>query len=398
MRIDDLKPASYNPRRISPEALAGLKSSLVQFGDIAGLTWNRRTGNMVAGHQRLRALRSVYGDQLLLEQTQDGAVLRAPDGQAFTVRVVDWDASKEKAANVAANNPHIAGEFDEKIEALLAEVKAWDPEIFSDMRFDLLMPKEKPAKGKVDPDEAPEELPVTPVTQPGDVYTLGDHRLMCGDSTNPDHVAKLMGGQRAAMAFTDPPYNVAYKGAAGSIQNDDLGAGFGAFLGAAMKNLLTHTDGACYVCMSSSELDVLQAAWRGAGGHWSTFLIWAKSSFTIGRSDYQRQYEPILYGWRKGAKHHWCGARDQGDVWSCDKPVTSKLHPTTKPVDLIVRALKNSSQVGDVVLDLFGGSGSTLIGCECAERRGYLLELDPKFCDVIVARWEKFTGRRATKA
>ena len=398
MRIDELKAAPYNPRKITPEALAGLKSSIVQFGDIAGLTWNRRTGNMVAGHQRLRALRTVYTDKLTMEDLGDTIVLRAPDGLVFNVRVVDWDEKQEKAANVAANNPHIAGEFDEKLDALLAEINEWNPDVFGDLRLDALMGEMKPEKSLVDPDETPEELPVEATTKHGDLIILGAHRLLCGDSTKTEDVALLMEGGSAAMAFTDPPYNVAYEGAAGSIMNDALGNEFQAFLDAVMTNLLSYTDGACYVAMSSSELDTLQAAFRKAGGHWSTFIIWAKDRFTLGRSDYQRQYEPILYGWRKGApKHYWCGDRSQGDVWHCDKPTTSKLHPTTKPVDLIVRALLNSSRIDDVVLDLFGGSGSTLIACESAQRRARLMELDPKFCDVIVARWEKFTGRKALR-
>ena len=152
------------------------------------------------------------------------------------------------------------------------------------------------------------------------------------------------------------------------------------------------TKGAVYICMSSSELDRLQKAFREAGGKWSTFVIWAKNTFTLGRSDYQRQYEPILYGWKDGTDHYWCGARDQGDVWFFDKPHKNDLHPTMKPVALVERAIRNSSKSRDIVLDPFGGSGTTMIAAERAGRRARLIELDPKYVDVIVQRWQSHAG------
>ncbi len=207
------------------------------------------------------------------------------------------------------------------------------------------------------------------------------------------------------MAWTDPPYNVDYggsriskgQGRGRTIQNDDLGEAFGPFLEAACRRLLGVSKGACYICMSSSELPTLQRAFVVAGGHWSTFIIWAKSGFTLGRSDYQRQYEPILYGWKKGVDRFWCGARDQGDVWFAKKPRVNDLHPTMKPVALVERAVRNSSKGRDIVLDLFAGAGSTLIACEKAGRQARAMELDPAYCDVIVQRWERFTGQKATR-
>ena len=148
--------------------------------------------------------------------------------------------------------------------------------------------------------------------------------------------------------------------------------------------------------MSSSELHTLQRAFAAAGGKWSTFVIWAKNTFTLGRADYQRQYEPILYGWKEGSDHYWCGARDQGDVWFVDKPVRNDLHPTMKPVALVERAIRNSSKTRDIVLDPFGGSGSTLIACEKAGRQARLIELDPKYVDTIILRWQEFSGGTAT--
>ncbi|MDP1526694.1 MAG: site-specific DNA-methyltransferase, partial [Rhodocyclaceae bacterium] len=180
-----------------------------------------------------------------------------------------------------------------------------------------------------------------------------------------------------------------------AILNDNLGDGFYDFLLAAFTPTIARCEGAIYIAMSSSELDTLQQAFRAAGGKWSTFIIWAKNTFTLGRADYQRQYEPILYGWPEGKTRHWCGDRDQGDVWSIKKPHKNDLHPTMKPVELVERAIRNSSRPGDTVLDPFGGSGTTLIAAEKSGRVARLIELDPKYVDVIVRRWQDYTGQQA---
>lgn len=259
-----------------------------------------------------------------------------------------------------------------------------------------------PSEGLIDEDVVPEP-PADPVTKLGDVYVLGNHRLLCGDSTVLANVEKVLDGTLADMVFTDPPYNVNYantakdkmRGKNRAILNDNLGDGFEKFLYDACVNMLAVCKGAIYVCMSSSELHTLQKAFIDAGGKWSTFVIWAKNTFTLGRADYQRQYEPILYGWKQGIDHFWCGARDQGDVWFINKPVKNDLHPTMKPVELVERAVRNSSKSRDIVLDCFGGSGTTLMACEKTDRQARLIELDPKYCDVIVKRWEAFTGKKA---
>jgi DNA modification methylase len=248
-------------------------------------------------------------------------------------------------------------------------------------------------------DEVPEP-PEDPVSKPGDRWVLGNHRLLCGDATVLADVERVLGGQLADMTFCDPPYNVDYanspkdklRGKHRPILNDDLGGGFERFLYDACVNILSVTKGAVYVCMSSSELHTLQRAFTAAGGKWSTFVIWAKNTFTLGRADYQRQYEPILYGWPAGHDRYWCGARDQGDVWFFDKPVRNDLHPTMKPVALVERAIRNSSKSRDIVLDPFGGSGSTLIACEKTGRQARLVELDPKYVDTIILRWQEFSG------
>ena len=256
-----------------------------------------------------------------------------------------------------------------------------------------------------DADEVPEPAE-DPVSRPGDLWLLGNHRLLCGDATVATDVERLLDGARANICFCDPPYNVDYAGGVGAekagkgrrIKNDALGNDFGQFLYDACVLINLYTDGAVYICMSSSELHTLQVAFKEAGGHWSTFVIWAKDRFTLGRSDYQRQYEPILYGWPERAKRHWCGDRNQGDVWQITRPHKNDLHPTMKPVSLVERALRNSSQRGDLVLDPFGGSGTTLIAAEATGRRAALLELDPKYVDVILRRWQEFTGREAVLA
>ena len=252
-----------------------------------------------------------------------------------------------------------------------------------------------------DPDEAPEP-PTEPISKPGDLWVCGEHRVLCGDARVLADVEKVLGGELADMCFTDSPYNVNYRtrsdkkrGKSRPMMNDALGEEFGALLCDACINILTVTKGAVYMCMSSSELDTLQKAFREAGGKWSTFVIWAKNTFTLGRSDYQRQYEPILYGWKQGADHYWCGDRDQGDVWFFDKPAKNDLHPTMKPVALVERAIRNSSKSRDIVLDPFGGSGTTLIAAERTGRRARLIELDPKYVDVVVQRWQEQTGQRA---
>ena len=237
----------------------------------------------------------------------------------------------------------------------------------------------------------------------GDVWQLGSHRLMCGNATDADQVGALVGATRPAMAFTDPPYNVALGVHGGRqrgarkrrIANDALPPEeWEAFVRGWASNLLASVDGALYVCMSTKEWPLVSHVLAELGGHWSDTIIWAKDRFVLGRADYQRQYEPLWYGWREGVKRHWCGDRDQGDIWEVTRPAVSEWHPTTKPVELAQRAIDNSSNSGDVVLDLFVGSGTTLIACERTGRTCYGMEIDPTYCDVAVARWEALARTR----
>jgi DNA modification methylase len=319
-----------------------------------------------------------------LSETQRRALIIADNRLAMNA---GWDEEmlrvELESLQVDGFNLDIVGFSDEEIEALLHE------------------PEEARA-GNTDDDAVP-ETPETAVTVPGDVWVLGEHRLLCGDSTQMESVEKVLAGGLADMVFTDPPYNVNYGATMKDklrkknrkIANDNLGDGFEQFLRDSCTNLLAVTKGAIYICMSSSELHTLHQAFTDAGGYWSTFVIWAKHHFTLGRSDYQRQYEPILYGWRKGTDHFWCGARDQGDIWFIKRPASSPEHPTTKPVQLVERAIRNSSKTRDTILDPFGGSGTTMIACEKSGRQARLIELEPKYCDVIVRRWQAFAGREA---
>jgi DNA modification methylase len=387
--IDRLRPYERNPRTHSEMQVDQIAASMVEFGWTNPVLVDEQ-GGILAGHGRLLAARKLGLPEVPV------------------IRFEHLSEAQKRAYLIADNQLALQAGWD---DALLAEELAW----LRDERFDLdlvgfdatelerlLALADGEAGSDEDEDEVPEP-PDEPVSKPGDLWVLGSHRLLCGDATVLADVERVLGGQLADMTFCDPPYNVDYantpkdklRGKHRPIMNDNLGGGFEAFLLDACTNILAVTKGAVYVCMSSSELDTLQRAFRAAGGRWSTFVIWAKNTFTLGRADYQRQYEPILYGWKDGSDHYWCGARDQGDVWFFDKPVRNDLHPTMKPVALVERAIRNSSKSRDIVLDPFGGSGSTLIACEKAGRQARLIELDPKYVDVIVARWQEFSGGTA---
>jgi DNA modification methylase len=258
--------------------------------------------------------------------------------------------------------------------------------------------------GLCDPDDVP-EAPTNPITRQGDLWLLGDHRLLCGDSTSAVDVQKLMAGETAKMMFTDPPWNVAIgldsnprhrqrKG----LKNDTLSPEkFQQFLNDFIEAVESHVSGDVYCVLGASEWPTLDATLRSRGFHWSATIIWAKDIFVLGRSKYHRRYEPIWYGWREKGKSSFIGRRDVDDVWEIPRPKRSEEHPTMKPVQLPLRAIINSSVAGDIVVDPFGGSGSTLIACEQTQRRAHLMEIDPIYCSVIIRRWERFTGRKAER-
>jgi DNA modification methylase len=386
MPVESLVPYARNPRN-NTAAIDAVKASIAEFGFRQPIVVDEKLV-VIVGHTRLEAAKKL-GLKTVPVHVAEGLT----PAQAKAYRIMD-------------NRSHENAEWDDELLRLeFGDLKLDDFDLaltgFVSEELDKLLGAEQ-IKGLTDPDEAP-EVPAEAVSKPGDLWILGDHRVLCGDSTVMTDVEKLMGGQLADMAVTDPPYNVDYgnsakdkmRGKNRRILNDALGEGFHQFLHDTCVNLLMVTKGACYICMSSSELHTLQKAFTDAGGKWSTFIIWAKNTFTLGRADYQRQYEPILYGWKDGSQHYWCGARDQGDVWFVDKPRVNDLHPTMKPVELIERAITNSSKSRDIVLDLFGGSGTTLIAAERTERSARLMELDPRYVDVIVQRWQDYTGNKA---
>ena len=387
--LDRLIPHARNARTHSETQIAQIAGSIAEFGFVNPVLVGD-DGILVAGHGRVLAARKL-------------GLHEAP-----VIVLAHLTPTQRRALMIADNQIALnAGWNEELLSAELASLKeeSFDLELlgFDDADLDRLLAT--PLEEVQSADEAPEP-PTEPISRLGDIWICGQHRVLCGDATVLSDVEKLLAGELADMAFTDPPYNVNYANSAKDklrgkdrpILNDALGGDFGAFLYDACVNLLTVTKGAVYVCMSSSELDALQKAFRAAGGKWSTFVIWAKNTFTLGRADYQRQYEPILYGWKDGADHYWCGARDQGDVWFFDKPAKNDLHPTMKPIALVERAIRNSSKSRDIVLDLFGGSGTTMIAAERTERRARLVELDPKYVDVIVQRWQEATGGSALHA
>jgi DNA modification methylase len=394
IELEQLVPYARNARTHSDSQVAQIAGSIAEFGFVNPVLVGG-DNIIIAGHGRVMAAKKL-------------GLKTVP-----TIKLDHLTENQRRALVIADNKIAENAGWDEELLRLELQNLAdedFDLDLlgFDDVELDDLLTS-------LDDDEAAEldenipEVQEKPVSRTGDIWIMGEHHLLCGDSTSEADMKKLMGGELADMVFTDPPYNVNYgdtakdklrsKGGAkpiAKIMNDNLGDDFEAFLTAACKSMLAHTKGALYICMSSSELDTLQSAFRNAGGKWSTFIIWAKNTFTLGRSDYQRQYEPILYGWKDGNDRYWCGARDQGDVWFYNKPQKNDLHPTMKPVDLVVRGIKNSSKTLDIVLDPFGGSGSTLIAAELTSRQARLIELDPKYVDVIVRRWQEMTGLQAT--
>lgn len=355
-----------------------------------------------------------YADALIARETPAGLMLidghlRAETTPGALVPVLVLDVDEAEADKILLTLDPLAAmaEADkDNLAALLAAVETQDAGILAmleglarDARIALPV-----NEGLTDPDDVPEAP--EPVTQLGDLWLLGGHRVLCGDSTDAAAVARLMDGRRAQVAFTDPPYNVSLGDHGGQqrgqrrrrIENDALPPEqWEAFCRAWARNLLASVDGALYICMSTKEWPVVSRVLEEEGAHWSDTIIWAKDRFVLGRADYQRQYEPLWFGWREGAKHHWCGARDQGDVWTIARPSESDLHPTMKPLALMERALENSSVPGDIVADFFLGSGSTLIAAERTGRVCYGVEVDARYVDVAIARWESFSGLKAER-
>jgi DNA modification methylase len=380
--IERLIPHARNARLHSQVQVAQIAASIAEFGFNNPILAGPQ-GDIIAGHARVLAAQKL-------------AYTLVP------VIVLDHLTENQKRAFMLADNKLAlnAGWDLEMLRLELEALAAQDFDLaltgFDEKELAEVLAQETP-NGLSDPDTVP-ELQSEPISHTGDVWKLGSHRVLCGDGTRREDLARVLEGKPCHLIFTDLPYNVDYCGKGSSrmkLANDNLGCAFSTFLRSACGAMLAVCQGPIYICMSSSELHQLHAAFREAGGHWSTYVVWAKNTFTLGRSDYQRQYEPILYGWREGTRHYWCGDRNQGDVWWIDKPVRNDLHPTMKPVDLVERAIRNSSRPGDAVLDPFLGGGSTLIACENLDRQACLIEIDPGYVDVSVRRWQDYTGLSA---
>ena len=381
-----------NPRNPNthPKAQIELLAKIISAqGWRAPITVSTRSGLVVRGHGRLAAARLL------------GVETAPVDYQEYENEAAEW-------ADLIADNriAELAEMSFSSLADLLSDLGTTgiDMELtgFDSGELDRLFASVE--TGDTVEDEVP-ETPEEPITSPGDLWLLGEHRLLCGDSTNASDVARLMDGVTAAMMFTDPPWNVAIGQDSNpkhrqraALANDSLPPEeFAAFLEGFVKVTSPHVAGDVYCVLGASEWPRLDATMRAQGLHWSATVIWVKDTFVLGRSKYHRRYEPIWYGWRDGNKSSFCARRDLDDVWEIPRPKRSEEHPTMKPVALVARALANSSMKGALVLDPFLGSGTTMIAAEQLGRICYGLELSPGFCDVIVTRWATLTGKEATR-
>jgi DNA modification methylase len=432
VRTEELmrKAAPYNPRQISDHDLEALRRSLRFFGTVEPIVVNKRSDRIVGGHQRVKAA-------------------LAEEIEMLPVVYVDLDEPSERQLNLALNKIH--GEWDlEKLEDVLRELQTMGADLdltgFTEIEIaELLKGSDEPIDGLTDPDAIPEP-PDDPKTQPGDLIILGDHRLLCGDSANPEHVARLLDGARIQLVNTDPPYNVRVEprsnnaiamglGTKGNVPNAqrerlhhqglDLARHpekakptgkmrakdrvlendfisdeeFRKLLAAWFKNLSDALEpGRSYFIWGGySNIKNYPAAFDGAGLYFSQSIIWVKEWPVLTRKDFMGNHEWCFYGWKEGAAHFFNpDVTNATDVWSIKKVSPPEMvHLTEKPVELAERAMHYSSKRGEHVLDLFGGSGSTLIAAERLGRKAYLMEIDPAYCDVVVQRWQEYTGKKA---
>lgn len=388
--LDALVPYARNSRTHSPEQVAQVAASIREFGFTNPVLIDA-DGGIIAGHGRVMAAR-----QLGLAQVP-------------CIRLGHLTDAQKRAYVIADNKLALNAGWDDAV--LAAELRDLDAHGFDldligfsdDELADLLGSFDDDAEGQGDADAVPDPLP-EPISKPGDVWVLGRHRVMCGDSTSIDQAGVLMGGGVADLLVTDPPYNVEYVGKtkdALKIQNDAMSdTDFRQFLRDCYATADAHMrpGAAFYIWHADSEGLNFRAAAAEVGWTVRQCLIWNKNSLVLGRQDYHCKHEPCLYGWKEGAAHYWGSDRSQTTVLEFNRPTRNGEHPTMKPVDLIEYQVGNSSKRGDTILDLFGGSGSTLIACEKTGRNARLMELDPRYVDVIVRRWQDYTGRRATHA
>lgn len=379
--VNILMPANYNPRKdLKPgdKEYEKIKNSITEFGYVDPIIINT-DDTIIGGHQRLKVLKD-------LGFTEVDCV------------VIEIDKTKEKALNIALNK--ISGSWDVALlKDLIDDLKDSNFDIeftgFEPPELDELFNQLHDKDIKEDDFDVDEALKEPAVSKLGDLWLLGRHRLVCGDSTAEETFELLMDGKKANLTVTDPPYNVNYEAKAGTIQNDDMGDGdFYNFLFDSFKNMYNsmEKDASIYVFHADTEGLNFRKAFVEAGFYLSGVCIWAKQSLVFGRSPYQWKHEPILFGWRKDGRHRWYSDRKQSTIWNFDRPSKNDLHPTMKPVALCAYPITNSSMSNCIVLDPFGGSGSTLIACEQTNRICHTVELDGKYTDVIVKRYIEQVG------
>ena len=370
----ELIPYAQNAKVHNKEQVANVANSIKRFG------WQQPividdNGVVVIGHCRLMAAK-----KLKMKEVPVTIASGLTDEEIRELRLAD--------------NKTNESDWD---FGLLAE-DTQDLE-FDGFDFDWGLPGEELEPDEIVDDDYDEELPEEPISKPGDIWQLGRHRLMCGDSTQPDDIDKLMDGVKADLLLTDPPYNVAYEGGTGmTIQNDDMeDAEFRQFLREAFKcaDHAMKPGAAFYIWHADSEGYNFRGACHDIGWQVRQCLIWNKNSLVLGRQDYQWKHEPCLYGWKDGASHNWNNDRKQTTVLDFDRPKKNDIHPTMKPIALFEYQIHNSCPDDGIVLDSFAGSGTTIMACEQDGRTAYCMELDPKYVDAIINRWEKFTGEKA---
>lgn len=381
LKIDALIPASYNPRKkLKPgdAEYEKIKNSITEFGYVDPIIVNSDM-TIIGGHQRWSVLKALGYDEV-------------------DCVVIEIDKTKEKALNIALNK--VTGEWNKELLAdLIKDLQSLDYDVsmtgFEPPEIDELFNDVHSKETKEDDFDVDAELSKPTLTQKGDFWLLGRHRLMCGDATLPEVFDTLLDGKKVNLVVTDPPYNVNYSSDAGTIQNDNMADNdFYNFLLASYKNMANAMaeDASIYVFHADTEGLNFRKAFVDAGFYLSGVCIWAKQSLVLGRSPYQWKHEPILFGWKKNGKHKWFADRKQSTIWNFDRPKKSELHPTMKPIALVAYPILNSSMTNGLVLDPFGGSGSTLIACEQTDRTCYTIELDEKYADVIVKRYIEQVG------
>jgi len=370
-KVSELKEYENNPRN-NEAAIDAVAKSIEEFGFKVPIVITKEDV-IIAGHTRLKAslkLGLATVPCIVADDLTEGQIKAFRLADNKTAELASWDFSK--------------------LESELASIEMDMSQFgFEDLESDV------PDNATDDDFDPSEEISETPYTQKDDIYVLGNHRVMCGDATIKESVDKLIQEDKVDLTFTDPPYNVDYEGTAGKIMNDKMEDNtFYLFLFQAFKNIFDHTKpgGAIYVCHADTEGLNFRNAYKNAGFKLAECLIWVKNALVLGRQDYHWRHEPILYGWKEGAAHYFIDDRTQDTVWEYNKPKKNEEHPTMKPLELCGRAISNSSRVGEIVLDLFGGSGSTLIASDQLQRKARLMELDERFVDVIVKRYIKHKG------